>query len=128
MRYYSLERPLTIGTHPKAENTTIVNFDNKTFCPEIGREAFGYIDYPNTVLSEEDERNYSLVPSGRKPWWCVTSAFYDNGRVTAAITRCIDTFEKPASSNMFLKHKDVYNDWFDSYEKATMFVAESEKC
>ena len=46
MRYYSIMRPVMPGSYPKkAAAQEIENFDEKTFCEEIGREAWGYIDY-----------------------------------------------------------------------------------
>ena len=48
MRYYSTQRPITPGSFPRvAFNAVkeIVNFERKTYCEEIGREAWGYIDY-----------------------------------------------------------------------------------
>ena len=48
MRYYSTQRPVAPGTFPKPEGNKILdihNYDRKTYCPEIGGEAWGYIDY-----------------------------------------------------------------------------------
>lgn len=43
MRYYSIMRPVMPGSYPKkAAAQEIENFDEKTFCEEIGREAWGY--------------------------------------------------------------------------------------
>lgn len=47
MRYYSTQRPVGPGTFPKLPENKVLevhNFDAKTFCEEIGREAWGYID------------------------------------------------------------------------------------
>ena len=42
MRYYSIMRPVMPGSYPKkAAAQEIENFDEKTFCEEIGREAWG---------------------------------------------------------------------------------------
>lgn len=46
MRYYSTQRPVGPGTFPKLPENKVLevhNFDAKTFCEEIGREAWGYI-------------------------------------------------------------------------------------
>lgn len=60
-RYYSILRPVAPGTFPKkALVTDIVNFDNRKFCPEINREAWGYIEY-ESPLSKEDMNDYDLV-------------------------------------------------------------------
>lgn len=47
-RYYSTLRPLTPGTFPKPQGNrvlTVMNFDNRTYCSEIKREAWGYVEY-----------------------------------------------------------------------------------
>ena len=42
MRYYSTQRPIVPGSYPSSYAAEIVvNFDQKTFCEEIGREAWG---------------------------------------------------------------------------------------
>ena len=44
MRYYSTKRPVTPGSYPKQKFAVkIHNFEQKTFCKEIGCEAWGYI-------------------------------------------------------------------------------------
>ena len=63
MRYYSTQRPIGPGTFPRPAGTTkirIHNFDTRTYCPEIGRQAWGWIDYPEQ-LSEKDARDYELI-------------------------------------------------------------------
>ena len=54
MRYYSIMRPVMPGSYPKkAAAQEIENFDEKTFCEEIGREAWGYIDYSEELTESE---------------------------------------------------------------------------
>ena len=66
-RYYSTHRPLSIGTFPKPQGNNVLdiqNFDDRTFCEEIGREAWGYIEYElpvSPVLLE----NFELMEAGR---------------------------------------------------------------
>lgn len=63
MRYYSTYRPVGPGTYPRKDGReTIHNFDNKTYCKEIGREAWGYIDYPEP-LTDEEISEYELMQS-----------------------------------------------------------------
>lgn len=65
IRYYSILRPVGIGTFPKPtgnEVKTIENFDKREFVQEISREAWGFIEYEK-ALSEVDEKNYELVKS-----------------------------------------------------------------
>jgi len=59
--YYSTQRPLMPGTFPKKQAAQdIVNFDEKKYCEEIGREAWGYVTY-NEPLSAQEQENYELV-------------------------------------------------------------------
>ena len=63
MRYYSTQRPVGPGTYPRKDGgETIHNFSNKTYCEEIGREAWGYIDYPEP-LTEKEMLSYELMQS-----------------------------------------------------------------
>lgn len=63
-RYYSTQRPFGPGTFPKKDGReTVVNFDGKIYCEEIGREAWGYIDYPEPLTKEETD-SYELVKIG----------------------------------------------------------------
>jgi hypothetical protein len=39
------------------------NFDKRTFCEEIGREAWAYLDY-FAPLPEETVRSYEMVKGG----------------------------------------------------------------
>ncbi len=61
-----------------------------------------------------------------KTWYCVTTAFYDNGRVVAAITDTKEAEKKPESTCSELRSRDVYNDWFGSVEEAKAFVEEAK--
>lgn len=66
MRYYSTQRPFGPGTFPKQDGSeTITNFDKPTFCEEIGREAWGYIDY-KSPLSPELAQDYELMPACKR--------------------------------------------------------------
>lgn len=63
-RYYSIMRPIGVGTFPPgAHVTNIVNFHQRMYVPEIGREAWGYIEFSHT-LSKENQINYELLPGG----------------------------------------------------------------
>lgn len=72
MRYYSIMRPVMPGSFPnRAAVEEIHNFDTKTFCEEIRREAWGYIDYKDpsqknrrrhTSLSPEDLKHIGASP------------------------------------------------------------------
>jgi hypothetical protein len=63
-RYYSIMRPIGIGTFPPgAHVTNIVNFHERKYVPEIGREAWGYIEFSHT-LSKKYQIAYELLPGG----------------------------------------------------------------
>lgn len=65
MRYYSTQRPIMPGTFPKSQGNKVVeiyNYDNKTYCEELGQEAWGYIDYEHP-LALEQASDYELTPS-----------------------------------------------------------------
>lgn len=61
MRAYSVSRPVDIGTYPKGyEVADIVNFDTRRRVAEIGRDAWGYVDFFDRVPQEVLER-FELV-------------------------------------------------------------------
>lgn len=65
-RYYSTQRPLSIGTFPKPQGNKVLdiqNFDDWTFCEEIGKEAWGYIEYEK-LLNPKEIRDYELREAG----------------------------------------------------------------
>ncbi len=64
MKYYSTQRPITPGSFPKPMGNRVMNiwnFDRPVFCPEIGREAWGYIEYEQP-LTPEQAIDYELSP------------------------------------------------------------------
>lgn len=72
-RYYSTMRPVMLGGFPKKEMVEkIENFDTKAFCEEIGRDAWGYIEYREQFTKEEADA-YELTLGGMKTYYCVTS-------------------------------------------------------
>lgn len=60
MRYYSTQRPVGPGSFPKKGVVEIFNFENRIYVPEIGRKAWGYIEY-NRELTEQEAASYELV-------------------------------------------------------------------
>lgn len=126
-RYYSTMRPVLPGSFPKkplAEK--IENFDTKTFCEEVGREVWGYIEYREALTKAEADA-YELVLGGMKTYYCVTTSVNDKGKVLAAITDVIEAVSKPENSSQSLKRKDIYCDWFDDLEEAKNFVEEAKR-
>ncbi len=65
-RYYLTQRPAMPGTFHKPQGNRVLsieNFDERTFCEEIGREAWGYVEYEKPV-SAVLLRNYEMVEGG----------------------------------------------------------------
>lgn len=58
-------------------------------------------------------------------FYCVTSTFDNKGRVTASITDTVERESKPENTAKSTLRKDIYNDWFDSKEKANKFIKEA---
>ncbi|PSL10166.1 hypothetical protein EI53_01228 [Fusobacterium naviforme] len=59
-RYYSIMRPVGPGTFPKDGVVMIQNYDSRQYVEEIGREAWGCIDYTRELDKKEAE-SYELV-------------------------------------------------------------------
>ncbi len=69
MKYYSTHRPVAPGSFPKPEGNKVLkihNYDGKTYCEELGREAWGYVEYERP-LSEEEMQGWELTPDW--PLW-----------------------------------------------------------
>lgn len=124
MRYYSTQRPITPGSCPRTGIRNIVNFVEKTFCDDIQMEAYGYIETEDQ-LEESEIARYELVPDELKTFWCVTTAFYDDGYVTSSITDTKKCAVKPYNNFTETSKKDIYIDWFDSEEEANQYVQEA---
>lgn len=124
VKYFSVRRPFAPGSCPDAGLVYTEDFGEKRFCPEIGREAWGYAAY-GRKLTEEEIRHYELTPEGRKIWHCVVSSFYNDGRVTANIVATQEADERPKSIRKELKTKDVCSDWFGSREEAEQAVRDA---
>ena len=62
-----------------------------------------------------------------KKYYCVTSAFYDDGRVVAGITGSREAERKPESRCTEKSDRDIYEDWFESMEQAREFVRGATK-
>ena len=127
MRYYSTQRPVMPGSYPNRDGVEkIHNFDTKTFCEEIGREAWGYIDYREPRTKEQAEA-YELPRGGMKTNWCVTTSVDNRGRVVANITNTVEAVCKPENSSTSTSRRDVYNDWFESEQEAQAFVDQAKR-
>ncbi len=60
-KYYSTQRPVSIGTFPSGKNVRmIVNFADRSYVDSIGRMAYGYIIFAEP-LSEKEASDYELT-------------------------------------------------------------------
>lgn len=125
VRYFSTQRPVSPGSYPRGGALKAVNFEEKTFCEEIGREAWGVIEYA-APLPAAEAAEYELTMEGTKTFWCVTTSVDDRGRVRAAITGFVEDVTKPENSFRSLARKDIYNDWFSDHEEAVKYVEEAK--
>ena len=76
MRYYSTQRPIGPGTFPKPQGNAVkevFNFDSKTYCEEVGREAWGYIEYEQPI-DPQAAADHFLVADGVGCTGCVHEA------------------------------------------------------
>ena len=58
MRYYSTQRPIAPGTFPKPDGNRILhihNYECKTYCEELDREIWGYIDYEKPLARYDSD-------------------------------------------------------------------------
>lgn len=60
-KYFSVLRPVSIGTFPKEGFVDFVNYDNRRYVPEIDHNAWGCLLY-DRELSEEEMHNYDFMP------------------------------------------------------------------
>lgn len=80
MRYYITQRPVAPGTFPIPSGNKAVeihNFTSQIYCEEIGREAWGYIDYEKPIAPEE-AASYELTPEA-PAWYPVTISSRKHG-------------------------------------------------
>lgn len=107
MRYYSTQRPITPGSYPRPRGNRvvkIVNFVNRTHCEELGRKAWGYIEY-GQPLTEKEAANCELVP-GENVWYPVTVCSKKHGGGLKIFPgECISSAERPA--DMLGETKDM---------------------
>lgn len=75
-RYYSKMRPVAPGTFPNAGAVEIHNYDERTYIPECGCEAWGYIEY-DRELTDAEISAYEFVKAA--PGW-TGRADYDERR------------------------------------------------
>ncbi|MCD7891632.1 MAG: hypothetical protein LUG26_07805 [Ruminococcus sp.] len=120
MRYYSTQRPITPGAYPaRVEIREIKNFDDKTYCEEIGREAWGYFDIVGSLLDCEAEQ-YELVKAGEREWYSVTVASKKKGGGLKAIVdnNVAKASKRPQDERFSTSVREFKRRYFDSLAEA----------
>ena len=85
-RYYSTQRPIDIGTIPKSANAHITNYSDKVMVDEIGRQAYGYVEY-DMPLTEKEINAYELYAATKN------ESFIDNVTLAEAGIRPLNDDE-----------------------------------
>lgn len=62
-----------------------------------------------------------------KKYFCVCSAYYDDGRIVANIVDTIETDKKPPNGYRPAHNCDIYVDWFDTEQAAKGFIKDCAK-
>lgn len=62
-----------------------------------------------------------------KTYYCVTSRFYSDGRMSATISANVKDYRIPQATYQSTANCDTYNDWFESYLEAKQFVQETKE-
>ena len=125
MKYYSTQRPVSIGTYPVGYGVEeIHNYDDKTYCEEIGREAWGYIITTDAIPDDVAEQ-WELTPADKRTWWCVVTTVDNRGRIKANITATQESAVKPENREESNARRDIYVEWFGSREEAEKWVEEA---
>lgn len=126
MKYYSVARPIMPGSYPNtARVVEVKNFDEPTFCLELGQKVWGVIEFEKEIPAE-DATAYELIADKKKQFWAVTTSVDDNGNVAAAITDIVWAVVKPENSYLSTKRKDIYVDYFESHEEAKQHVKDAQ--
>lgn len=60
-KYYSLRRPVSVGTYPLEDMKSYENYNGRTNVPSIGREAWGELIY-SRALTANEIAEYELLP------------------------------------------------------------------
>jgi hypothetical protein len=81
-KYYSMQRPIDIGTFPKADGgpAYIVNFDMREYVENASFRAWGYLAY-NAPLSQEQLDIYELRAASDNPDQVKTSPYQFEARL-----------------------------------------------
>jgi|GEM_PF-5107790 len=115
-RYYGLNRPLTIGTHPDSKENPAIkihNYDNKI---RVGNlcEAWGYVEYKKP-LTKREISDYELLDSRCKRYYKVMS----RGNIAVIVRTCCLL---PEQAQDFMHEDGIKTSYFESEEEANDFI------
>ncbi len=65
--------------------------------------------------------------AGLKTYYCVTSRFFSDGRMTASISANVKEYRCPSATYTSTPECDTYNDWFGSYIEANKFIKQTKE-
>ena len=122
-KYYSLARPVCPGGYPNSSNVrSIVNFDDRKWCEDIKRFAWGYIEYEEP-LSEKDAEDYELFSANMRTFWGVEAIVDPAGTVLSAkVTQKVEALKMPGREEKRKGGNDYYLEWFASKSEAYEFI------
>lgn len=137
MFYFSTERPITPGSLPShLKPLSVENFPEKTYCPEIEGEAWGKVEFENT-LSGYEAMLSELVPQGSKHYFGVRYVRHgrqyvspcplDVGRDGLPKMRKMSAYgiEKPSNKIEIRtkpEEKNFYDAWFNTEAERDQFM------
>ncbi len=125
MKYYSIHRPVAPGSFPKPEGNAVVgitNFDGPTECKDIGRTAWGWVEYEQP-LSEEEAKRWELVPEGIL-WYPVTvSSRKHGGGLRVFSGQVVRAVQRPEDTKGDTKKMQCKTRYFSSWEEAQRVMA-----
>lgn len=120
MKYYSTQRPITPGSFPKPEGNAvveIVNFDSPAECKEIGRKAWGCIEYERP-LSEDEASRWELTPEGML-WYPVTVCSRKHGGgLWVSSGHAVRAVQRPGDEKGDTATTEFKTRYFSSWEEA----------
>lgn len=84
-RYYSAERPVTVGSVPRQGLVHVENFDGRVFIPAVGCDCWGAVEYDHELTGSEVSSWELISETGCR--WYVVEAVRDRtaGKMTARV-------------------------------------------
>lgn len=100
-KYYSVIRPISVGTVPHCTIREVVNFDQRQYVEEIMRQAWGYFLTPDEIPKEKLQA-YNLVSADAvmSKWQSVTEKISDFSKKTGDDMESEDIFSAVTSGNL----------------------------